>query len=120
MSDQAPEPMGELHRQRLSDKLAAAGPVQPTVIDNQGVERIVGPAVDPFWRPRRVGPTDEELEQAKTYAANAAVRRGTQSPGDVSEAAGAGVAREAFAVERADQEEQAAPAEEPAPAEGEG
>lgn len=59
----------------FTDIKAAQGPLQPTAIDAQGVERIVGPAVDDNWRPAQVHPTEEQIAHRDAVAAHAAKRR---------------------------------------------
>lgn len=69
--DEAEEPArtGELHNQSLSDLKAAQGPLQPTVVDGQGIERIVGPGVDTSWEPAQVSPTEEQIAHHETVLA---------------------------------------------------
>jgi hypothetical protein len=55
-------------RDVLTDTKAALGPLVPTALDVNGVERIVGPAVD-TWEPAPVGPTDEAIAHRENVAA---------------------------------------------------
>lgn len=59
-TDEAPQSM--LSQDVLTDILAAQGPLQPTAVDAQGVERIVGPSVDSNWSPAPVEPDPKMIE----------------------------------------------------------
>jgi hypothetical protein len=59
----------------FTDIKAAQGPLQPTAIDAQGVERIVGPSVDDNWRPAQVHPTEEQIAHMEAVHAHQAKRR---------------------------------------------
>jgi hypothetical protein len=59
----------------LTDLKAAQGPLQPTAIDAQGIERIVGPAVDDNWAPAQVDPDPEEMERLAVVKDHEAERR---------------------------------------------
>ena len=88
----------------LSDIKAAQGPLQPTATDAQGVERIVGPAVDSNWSPAPSEPDADEMAHLEAVAAAEKKRReerlgATQAaPDNIKE--GAEVTKAAFAAER--------------------
>lgn len=96
--------IGALSTERLTDALAARGPLQPTAIDAGGVERIVGPAVDDNWRHRSGEPDQDEIDRLAAVAAAQDDFRGERlaamrAPGARIES-GAAVTRAAFAAER--------------------
>jgi hypothetical protein len=46
------------------------------VIDNNGIERIVGPAAAHYWEPAQVNPTPEAIAHGEEINAKLAARRG--------------------------------------------
>ena len=101
-SNDEPERLGS--QDVLNDLKAAQGPLQPTAVDANGVERIVGPAIDTTWRPAQVDPTDEDMERAEAVVQAEKDRR-EERLGATSVAAdnlgdGAEVTKGAFEAER--------------------
>lgn len=89
----------------LTDIKAAQGPLQPTALDSQGVERIVGPAIDDNWRPARVDPDPDQIAHLEAVKAAEDERRADRlaatqaAPDNLGE--GHGVAKAALEAERA-------------------
>lgn len=99
----APAPDASLGR--LSDLKAARGPLVPTSIDAQGVERIVGPTVNDNWKPAQVEPDPVEVARLEGVAAQHAAWRDERLNATSVAAAnlgdGAAVVRGALEAERA-------------------
>lgn len=59
----------------LTDLKAAQGPLQPTAVGGDGIERIVGPTVDDNWRPAPVHPEPAAIEHHEKVLAHQKARR---------------------------------------------
>lgn len=89
---------------RMTDLKAAQGSLAPTAIDAQGLERIVGPAVDDNWRPAPTEPHPDDIAHGEQVLAWEKARReerlGATQAARENVAAGSDVTKAALEAER--------------------